>query len=108
MRAKLIKAQLPGLLAGWCLYASQPALEALTSFVAWMFVVDDVIDSYSEAGNIAGLEVLSTDLGSAPITSTRAGASSQRLVKILEACTEPSVRAFSELSHTLSTSCDET
>lgn len=107
MRAKLTKAQLPDLLAGWYPYASQPALEALTSFVAWMFVVDDVIDSYSEAGNLAGLEVLSTECSDYIYQSLGLAKAGPNPFSTRE-YTEPSVLAFGEMGQALSASCTKT
>ncbi|KAJ6572083.1 terpene synthase family protein [Mycena capillaripes] len=47
VRMRLTKAQLSQLISGWYPWASKERLEALTSFQAWMFIVDDTVDHYS-------------------------------------------------------------
>ncbi|KZL77987.1 pentalenene synthase [Colletotrichum tofieldiae] len=47
VRMRLTKAMLSKQLAGWYPYASCDRIEALTSFQAWMFIIDDMLDQYS-------------------------------------------------------------
>ncbi|KAL0936346.1 pentalenene synthase [Colletotrichum truncatum] len=47
VRMRLTKAMLSKQLTGWYPYASCDRIEALTSFQAWMFIIDDMLDQYS-------------------------------------------------------------
>uniref|UniRef100_A0AAU7YQI5 Terpene synthase n=1 Tax=Colletotrichum echinochloae TaxID=537474 RepID=A0AAU7YQI5_9PEZI len=51
VRMRLTKAMLSKQLAGWYPYASCDRIEALTSFQAWMFIIDDMLDQYSLVQN---------------------------------------------------------
>lgn len=106
VRERLQKAGLSDLLGFWYPYASQTALEALTSFVAWMFVVDDAIDSYRQHSpdqltrlRAECLDYVQRSLG---LSNMGQGASSPP-----PTYTEASVMAFSEIGRALSSACTE-
>ncbi|KAK2062723.1 terpene synthase family protein [Colletotrichum caudatum] len=63
VRTRLTKAMLSSQLAGWYPYASCDRIEALTSFQAWMFIIDDMLDQYSLVENFdfASLHVMLAD-----------------------------------------------
>ncbi|UQC83227.1 terpene synthase family protein [Colletotrichum lupini] len=63
VRGRLTKAMLSKQLTGWYPYASCDRIEALTSFQAWMFIVDDMLDQYSliHKFDFASLHVLLAD-----------------------------------------------
>ncbi|TDZ22299.1 Pristinol synthase [Colletotrichum orbiculare MAFF 240422] len=63
VRMRLTKAMLSQQLAGWYPYASRERIEALTSFQAWMFIVDDMLDQYSlvHKFDFASLHVMLSD-----------------------------------------------
>ncbi|KAK1954554.1 terpene synthase family protein [Colletotrichum sublineola] len=63
VRMRLTKAMLSSQLAGWYPYASCDRIEALTSFQAWMFIIDDMLDQYSlvEKFDFASLHVMLAD-----------------------------------------------
>lgn len=50
MERKLKNAQLNWLLSGWFPYTDDASLKHLTSFVGWMFLIDDEIDQVSKPG----------------------------------------------------------
>ncbi|KJZ72333.1 hypothetical protein HIM_08259 [Hirsutella minnesotensis 3608] len=59
VRQRLTKAMLSDQLSGWYPYAPRQRIEALTSFQAWMFIIDDMIDQYSLEHNF-DFEALNT------------------------------------------------
>ncbi|WYZ36513.1 hypothetical protein EsH8_II_000019 [Colletotrichum jinshuiense] len=63
VRKRLTKAMLSKQLAGWYPYASRERIEALTSFQAWMFIIDDMLDQYSlvQKFDFAALHVMLAD-----------------------------------------------
>ncbi|KAF6802986.1 pentalenene synthase [Colletotrichum sojae] len=63
VRMRLTKAMLSKQLTGWYPYASRDRIEALTSFQAWMFIIDDMLDQYSlvQRFDFAALQVMLTD-----------------------------------------------
>ncbi|KAK2728947.1 terpene synthase metal-binding domain protein [Colletotrichum kahawae] len=63
VRMRLTKAMLSSQLAGWYPYASCDRIEALTSFQAWMFIIDDMLDQYSlvHKFDFASLHVMLAD-----------------------------------------------
>ncbi|KAJ0159108.1 Presilphiperfolan-8-beta-ol synthase [Colletotrichum tanaceti] len=63
VRMRLTKAMLSAQLSGWYAYASRDRIEALTSFQAWMFIIDDMLDQYSlvHKFDLASLHVMLAD-----------------------------------------------
>jgi len=63
VRMRLTKAMLSSQLAGWYPYASCDRIKALTSFQAWMFIIDDMLDQYSivEKFDFESLHVMLAD-----------------------------------------------
>ncbi|KAK7942431.1 uncharacterized protein PG986_011544 [Apiospora aurea] len=106
LRESLQKADLDGALGGWYPYAGLDRLEALTAFQSWLFIVDDMLDTFSDPRNFnspALEELQSQTIGH--VYRTLGLPEPAGYTRDPDAYTDPAVLSYAEFGRAVSASC---